>query len=108
MADDQMQKVTVKGDEFSGFIGNIAGNLIRDRVDLPEMFLAVAVVVSLNMISSGYNNNYDGGGGFFGGGGLPPEPPPEKKSKGKKALNFLGGLIGVKKKEKEKGSTWTP
>ncbi|KAK6057982.1 hypothetical protein COOONC_04448 [Cooperia oncophora] len=35
MADEEvMQKVVVKEDEFSGLIGNIAGNLIRDRVRL--------------------------------------------------------------------------
>ncbi|RCN40219.1 hypothetical protein ANCCAN_13866, partial [Ancylostoma caninum] len=32
MGDDEvMQKIEVKGDEFSGLIGNIAGNLIRDK-----------------------------------------------------------------------------
>lgn len=34
MADDEevMKKVEVKPDEFNGLIGNIAGNLIRDKV----------------------------------------------------------------------------
>ncbi|VDO31388.1 unnamed protein product [Haemonchus placei] len=33
MGDEEtIQKVVVKPDEFSGLIGNIAGNLIRDRV----------------------------------------------------------------------------
>ncbi|KIH52778.1 hypothetical protein ANCDUO_17115, partial [Ancylostoma duodenale] len=96
MGDDEvMQKIEVKGDEFSGLIGNIAGNLIRDKF-------------SVVVCSGGYSNNYGGGGDFFGGGGLAPEPPPKKKSTKKKALNFLGGLIGVKKKEEKKGSTWTP
>ena len=35
MADEEvMQKVEVREEEFSGLIGNIAGNMIRDKVDL--------------------------------------------------------------------------
>uniref|UniRef100_A0A7I4YCS1 Calpain catalytic domain-containing protein n=1 Tax=Haemonchus contortus TaxID=6289 RepID=A0A7I4YCS1_HAECO len=51
--------------------------------------------------SGGYNN-YDGGGGgggFYGGGGQPP--PPQHKSKGSKALDFLGGLIGGRKEDRK-------
>ncbi|KHJ89557.1 calpain clp-1 family protein [Oesophagostomum dentatum] len=109
MGDDEvMQKVEVKPEEFSGLIGNIAGNLIRDRVGGPGGDILAGLAG--NVLGGGggggrYDNNYDGGGGggYYGGGGPPPEPPsPKKKSKGKKALNFLGELIGVKKKEKGK------
>ncbi|EYC15167.1 hypothetical protein Y032_0038g3665 [Ancylostoma ceylanicum] len=112
MGDDEvMQKIEVKGDEFSGLIGNIAGNLIRDKVGGPGGDILAGLagnVLGGGGGGGGYSNNYGGGGDFFGGGGLAPEPPPKKKSTKKKALNFLGGLIGVKKKEEKKGSTWTP
>ncbi|KAL6728148.1 hypothetical protein Aduo_009950 [Ancylostoma duodenale] len=107
MGDDEvMQKIEVKGDEFSGLIGNIAGNLIRDKVGGPGGDILAGLAGNVfggGGGGGGYSNNYGGGGDFFGGGGLAPEPPPKKKSTKKKALNFLGGLIGVKKKEEKKG-----
>ncbi|KAK5980809.1 hypothetical protein GCK32_017230, partial [Trichostrongylus colubriformis] len=105
MGDDEvMKKVVVKEDEFSGLIGNIAGNLIRDRVGGPggDILAGLADNVLGGGGRGGYNN-YDGGGGgggFYGGGGQPQPPPSQPKSKGSKALDFLGGLIGGRKHDK--------
>ncbi|KAK6028836.1 hypothetical protein OSTOST_05067 [Ostertagia ostertagi] len=49
----------------------------------------------------GYNNYDGGGGGFFGGGGQPQPSPSQPKSKGSKALDFIGGLIGGRKDDKK-------
>uniref|UniRef100_A0A0K0DIK1 PE-PGRS family protein n=1 Tax=Angiostrongylus cantonensis TaxID=6313 RepID=A0A0K0DIK1_ANGCA len=96
--------VEVKPDEFSGLIGNIAGNFIRDRVGGPggDILAGLADNVLGGGGGGGGYNRFDGGGGGFygGGGGGPPQPPPEPKSKGSKALDFLGGLIGGRKDKK--------
>ncbi|XGW16965.1 hypothetical protein V3C99_001972 [Haemonchus contortus] len=104
MGDEEVvQKVVVKPEEFSGLIGNIAGNLIRDRASGPggDILAGLADNVLGGGGGRGGYNNYDGGGGggFYGGGGQPP--PPQHKSKGSKALDFLGGLIGGRKEDRK-------
>ncbi|VDO90800.1 unnamed protein product [Heligmosomoides polygyrus] len=88
--EEVMQKVEVKGDEFSGLIGNIAGNFIRDKVGGPGGDILAGLA------GNAFGGGGGGGGGFFGGGGQ-PQPPVEPKSKGNQALDFIGGLIGGKK-----------
>ncbi|VDO31389.1 unnamed protein product [Haemonchus placei] len=61
---------------------------------------ALRIMCSVVAVAEGGYNNYDGGGGgFYGGGGQPP--PPQHKSKGSKALDFLGGLIGGRKEDRK-------
>ncbi|KAF8358823.1 hypothetical protein PRIPAC_93818 [Pristionchus pacificus] len=78
--EEEFKKVEVKPDEFNGLIGNIAGNLIRDKVggDAGNILAGLAD----NVLSGGGGNKGGfgaGGGGFGGGGG---------------GGNDLGGLLG--------------
>ncbi|VDM56272.1 unnamed protein product [Angiostrongylus costaricensis] len=95
MGDDEiMRKVEVKPDEFSGLIGNIAGNFIRDRVGGPggDILAGLADNVLGGGGGSGYNDGGFGGGGYndggFGGGGR-----GQGGGGGGFNLNDIGGII---------------
>ncbi|KAK6741723.1 hypothetical protein RB195_009537 [Necator americanus] len=110
MGDEEvMQKVEVKGDEFSGLIGNIAGNLIRDKVGGPggDILAGLAGNVLgggggggrdpmgdiIGGILGGGGSRGGGGGGYndggFGGGG----GRPQGGGGGGFNLNDIGGII---------------
>ncbi|GMT19218.1 hypothetical protein PFISCL1PPCAC_10515, partial [Pristionchus fissidentatus] len=78
--DEEFKKIEVKQDEFSGLIGNIAGNILRDKVggDAGNILAGLAD----NVLSGGGNKGgFGAGGGGFGGGGGG-------------GGNDLGGLLG--------------
>ncbi|WKX98459.1 hypothetical protein Q1695_013832 [Nippostrongylus brasiliensis] len=108
MGDEEvMQKVEVKGDEFSGLIGNIAGNFIRDKVGGPGGDILAGLAGNVlggggGGGGGGYNNDVGGGGGGFFSGGGGGAPPPQPKSKSG-PLDFISGLIGGGRKEAKKG-----
>ncbi|CAJ0942432.1 unnamed protein product, partial [Mesorhabditis belari] len=100
--EEEIKKITLKDDEFSGLIGNIAGNFIKDKVGGNAGNILAGLAD--NVLSGSGGGGGGGGGGGRGDWGNGEGNGGDFREKSGGIGGILGGLFGKKKQQKANGN----